>query len=166
MSWSNWVRQLARRRMLRAIVVKMPRHEQCKEGRVSWTSLRASYQAYMFSNVLACKISIRYPYTYHRKGAVFRTRRITNMHSPYRTQLEVHQYHSKSFFPNTRTYLTPVWMRVSAGKHASKMAQDVPYNRVSIHIPIIDILPILLLAMLSQPVERTSLASSVDGYYI
>ena len=160
MSWSNWVRQLARRRMLRAIVVKMPRHEQCKEGRVSWTSLRAPYKC-----LVTC-LPVRYPYTYHRKGAVFRTRRITNMHSPYRTQLEVHQYHSKSFFPNTRTYLTPVWMRVSAGKHASKMAQDVPYNRVSIHIPIIDILPILLLAMLSQPVERTSLASSVDGYYI
>ena len=88
--------------MPRAVAVEIPQHEQCKEGRVSWTLLRVPYQSHVLSGVLLRRASSHVP---TQRTGLPSTQ--DNKHAQ-----SVHDATTSSSIPPgfvaaTRTYLTP-----------------------------------------------------------
>jgi len=66
----------------------------------------------------------------------------------------------EGFVAATQTYLTPANLRTALAGGIQQITPDIPYNTVSIHIPIMDILSmggsaVFVVAILSQPMART-----------
>ena len=162
MLWNSQVYQLAHRRTPRVIVVEMPRHELCRGRRVSLTSLRAPYEWYMISDVHSySSMSLGLPTQSSDSPATQEGEHAQSVHDaatglliPIRgvccshsDVLDTCEHGSIS-----RRYILTVYT-----------TQDIPYNTVSIHIPIMDILPMGGSAALMVPMSFRPMARMADA---